>query len=228
MNIDEGLSQARKDDIAIFITEEDKSISIATSKTDMAFVKNELYETILDLSRNIEKLKASSNPEKMKKDLLDSAARTTKDVLALIDPMYVSLELKGETKEDVITELVDMLAVEGRLLDRDQALADVFEREDNMTTGMEFGVALPHGKTDAIAETAVAMGIKKTGINYGSMDGQPSRLFILVVSPKKTSGLHVQFLAAIGAILANDDLREAIINAATPEEAVDLIKKRRK
>ncbi|GHV95618.1 sodium:proton antiporter [Spirochaetia bacterium] len=226
MNIDEGLSQARKDDIALSITEEESAVTIETLKTDMPFVKNAVYEVILGLADTIQKLKASADPAAMRKDLLDKDARTSRDLLSLIEPETLSLELKGETKEEIITELVDILAKRGKLLDRDLALADVFEREKAMSTGMEHGIALPHGKTDGIGDIAVAVGIKKKGINFNSMDGQPSRLFILVVSPKKVSGPHVQFLAAIGAVLKNETLREMVINTATAEEAVNLLRKK--
>jgi len=225
MHNNQGFSQARKDDVVLFITEERKSITIATSKTDMSFVKNEVYEVILELSNNIEMLKTSADPREMKKDLIDAEARTSKDLLALINPDYFTLELKGETKDDVIIELVDMLASGGLLLDRNQVLADVFEREKTMSTGMQHGVALPHAKTDAIAETAVAIGIKKSGINFDSMDGKPSHLFFLTVSPRKCSGMHVQFLAAVGSILGVEDMREEILNAATVQDAVELLKK---
>ena len=110
----------------------------------MPFVKNEIYEVILELSDTLQKLKTSAYPEEMKKDLLDPDARTTKDILSLIEPEYFNITLKGETKTEIITELVDMLAAGGKLLNRDLVLADVFEREKNMSTGMEFGIALPH------------------------------------------------------------------------------------
>jgi len=226
MNIDEGLSQAHKGDIAIFITEEHKSISIATSKADMPFVKNEMYEVILELSQNIEKLKNSANTEELKKDLLDADARATKDILALIHPEYFSTELKGETKEEIIAELVDILAAKGKLLNRDLVLADTLEREKSMSTGMGHGIALPHAKTDGIHETTVAVGIKKSGVNFESMDGQPSRLFVLIVSPKKECGLYIQFLAAVGSILRDEAVREGVINAATAQDAVDLLMKK--
>jgi Kef-type K+ transport system membrane component KefB/mannitol/fructose-specific phosphotransferase system IIA component (Ntr-type) len=226
MNIDEGLTQARKDDIALSITEEESAVTIETLKTDMPFAKNAVYEVILGLSDTIQKLKASADPAAMRKDLRDKDGRASRDLLSLVEPEALSLELKGETKEEIITELVDILAKRGKLLDRDLALADVFEREIAMSTGMEHGIALPHGKTDGIGDIAVAVGIKRNGINFNSMDGQPSRLFILVVSPKKTSGPHVQFLAAIGAVLKNETLREAVINAATTEEAANLLRKK--
>jgi len=227
MNIDEGISQARKDDIVLVITEKRKSITISTSKSDMPFVKNQIYEVILELSQNIEKLKTSADPAKMKKELFDTEARTTKDILALIEPDCLTLELNGLSKEDVITELVDLLAIKGKLLDRDQVLADVLEREKTMSTGMDHGIALPHAKTDGIAETTVAIGIKKEGINFESMDGQLSRIFVLIVSPKKDCGLYVQFLAAIGAILRDKDLRDMLLCSKEPQEAVELLWKRR-
>jgi Kef-type K+ transport system membrane component KefB/mannitol/fructose-specific phosphotransferase system IIA component (Ntr-type) len=226
MNVNDGLSQARKDDIALSITEEESAVTIETSKSDMPFVKNAVYEVILRLSDTIQKLKDSADPAAMKKDLLDKDARTSRDLLSLIEPETVSLRLRGETKEAVITEMVDLLAARGKLLDRDRALADVLEREKSMSTGMEHGIALPHGKTEGIADIAVAVGIKKEGIDFDSMDGQPARLFIMVVSPKKSSGPHVQFLAAIGAVLKDEALRKALVSAATVEQAVALLRKK--
>jgi len=225
VSINEGLSQARKGDIAIFIAEKGTTVTIKTSRADMPFVKNEMYEVILALSDTLQKLKTSAYMVKMKKELLDANTRANKDILSLIEPELVTLSLKGETKTDIITEMIDMLAAGGRLLNRDMALADVLEREASMSTGMARGVALPHGKTDGINDTVVAVGIKKEGMDFASMDGLPSRLFIMVVSPKKVSGLHVQFLAAVGAILRDPVLLEAVINAATPEEAVGLLRK---
>jgi Kef-type K+ transport system membrane component KefB/mannitol/fructose-specific phosphotransferase system IIA component (Ntr-type) len=227
MNVTEGLSQARKGDIALFIAEQGSSVTIKTSKADMPFVKNEIYEIILILSDALHILKASADPAEMKKGLLDIEARTTRDMFSLIEPECFSMALRGENKKEIITELVDILAATGKLQDREQVLADVFEREESMSTGMEFGIALPHGKTDGVADTAIAVGIKKSGVNFDSMDGEPSRLFVLIVSPKKISGLHVQFLAAVGSILGDETLREAVINAATPEEAVELLRKQK-
>jgi mannitol/fructose-specific phosphotransferase system IIA component (Ntr-type) len=105
------------------------------------------------------------------------------------------------------------------------ALADVLDREKIMSTGMEHGIALPHGKTEGVQEMAVAVGVKKGGIDFDSMDGQPSRLFILVVSPKKTTGPHVQFLAAIGAVLKDEALREAVIRCTSRGAAAALLRK---
>jgi hypothetical protein len=145
MNIDEGLSQARKDDIALSIIEEESRVTIETSKSDMPFVRNAVYEVILELSDTIQKLKDTADPAALKKDLLDKDARTSEGLLSLILPRCISLNLKGETKEAIITELVDLLDAAGKLQNRDMALADVLDREKIMSSGMEHGIALPHG-----------------------------------------------------------------------------------
>jgi Kef-type K+ transport system membrane component KefB/mannitol/fructose-specific phosphotransferase system IIA component (Ntr-type) len=224
MNRDEGLSQARKDDISLSITEEENTVTIETVKADMPLVKTAVYEVILSLSEAIEKLRASSNPQAMKKELADLAGRASQDILGLIREDCIILDLKGETKEALITEMVDLLAARGKLLDRDLALRDVFQRENTMSTGMQHGIALPHGKTEGIEDMAVAVGVKREGVDFDSLDGEKSRLFIMVISPKKVSGPHTQFLAAIGAVLKNPQVREGVINAASPERAAELLR----
>lgn len=222
MDIEEGLSQARKDDIVLTIMENENRLYIKTSSADMPFVKTAVYEVILRLSDLIEKLKKSSDPHVMKKELsgLDGARE---DVLSLVSAECICLDLKSQSKEEVITELVDLLAERGRLLDRDAALEAVFERERSISTGMENGIALPHGKTGGVGDIQVAVGIKKEGVDFGSIDGKKSQLFILVVSPKKHTGPHLQFLAAIGALLRDSAVREKVINARTQEEAAALL-----
>jgi fructose-specific phosphotransferase system IIA component len=223
MNINDGLSQARKDDISLSITEEEKSVTIVTGKADMPFVKTAVYEVILRLSDTIGKLKDSADPASMRKDLLDGGGRTTQELLSIISGECTVTELRSNTKEDVLAELVDILAYHGRLSDRDEVLKDILEREKTMSTGMQHGIALPHAKSDGVKDTCAAVGIKKTGIDFDSVDGEPARLFILVVSPKRTSSPHIQFLAAIGAVLKDDAVREQVINAGSRDEAVNLL-----
>jgi fructose-specific phosphotransferase system IIA component len=228
MNIDDGLSQARKDDTALSIIEEEHRVTIVTAQDDMPFVKTAVYEVILALSESIQKLKDSADPKAMKKEIADTGGRRSGEILSLIRPDCISLDLRGETKEELVEELVDILARQGKLEDRDRVLADVLQREKTMSTGMQHGVALPHAKTDGIKDIAVAVGIKKAGIDFESLDGEKSRLFIMVISPRKTSGPHIQFLAAIGVRLQDEDIREEIIAADSRELAAVLLQQGRK
>jgi mannitol/fructose-specific phosphotransferase system IIA component (Ntr-type) len=225
MNLEEGLSQARKDDIALSISQRGSVLDIETAGEDMPFVKTAVYEVMLRLSDTMEKLKTAADPASMRKDLLEGQGRTTQELLELVTADCTVMELRGNTKDEVLTELVDILAAHGKLEDRGLVLHDVFEREKSMSTGMQYGIALPHAKTEGVKDICVAVGIKKTGIEFEAMDGEKSRLFIMVVSPKKTTGPHVRFLAAIGAVLKDDALREQVINAESREEAVRLLRR---
>ncbi|MDR1099351.1 MAG: cation:proton antiporter [Treponema sp.] len=226
MNIDEGLSQARKDDIALSITEAERAVTIETSKTDIGFAKTAVYEIILGLSGVMEKLRASSNPGEMKKDLAGMEGRTPEDLLSLIREETIRMELKGETKEALIAELVDLLAARGKLENRDLVLEDVLQREKTMSTGMQHGIALPHAKSDGVKDICVAVGLKKEGIDFESSDGEKSRLFIMVVSPKKISGPHIRFLAAIGAVLRDDTICQAVFKARSKGDVLRLLTKK--
>jgi Kef-type K+ transport system membrane component KefB/mannitol/fructose-specific phosphotransferase system IIA component (Ntr-type) len=225
MNMDEGLSQARKDDIVLSITGTGNRINIETAGADMPFARTAVYEAILGLSETLGKLKASSDPGAMRLSLMGREGRTSQELLSLVREDQVILSLRGEGKEEIITELVDLLHSRGRLLDRDLVLKAVLEREKTMSTGMQYGIALPHGKSDGVADLEVAVGIKKEGVDFDSADGEKSRLFILVVSPRRVSGPHVQFLAAIATVLKNGEVREGAINAGTPAEAAALLQR---
>jgi Kef-type K+ transport system membrane component KefB/mannitol/fructose-specific phosphotransferase system IIA component (Ntr-type) len=226
MNMDEGLSQARKGDIALSITRAGSVLEIETAGADMPFVKTAVYEVMLRLSETIQKLKAAADPASMRKDLLDSQGRAAQELLNLITGECTVVDLLGNTKKAVLTELVNILAVHGKLEDRDLVLRDIFEREKSMSTGMEHGIALPHARTEGVKDICVAVGIKKEGVEFDAMDGEKSRLFIMVVSPKKTSGPHIQFLAAVGAVLQDEAVREQIINCGSRELVVNLLRRR--
>jgi fructose-specific phosphotransferase system IIA component len=225
MNIDEGLSQARKDDISLSITEEENKVTIETAKIDMPFVKTAVYEVLLGLSNSIEALKSSSDPAAMRREISDLEGRHDRGLLPLIQSSCISINLKGNTKDEIITELVNILDKNGKLLNKAEVLNDVLQREKTMSTGMQHGIALPHGKSDGVKDICVVLGLKKEGIDYDSIDGQPSKLFIMVVSPKKTQGPHIQFLASISAILQDEERRNQIINAKSATEIVAFINK---
>jgi fructose-specific phosphotransferase system IIA component len=228
MNIDAGLSQARKGDSSISITEEAHKVTIVTSKNDMLFVKSEMYEVILELGESIQKLKEAVNPVAMKQEIVQEIDHLTKskvhgNVLSLITPECIALNLKSNDRESVLTELVDLLASQGKLKNRDEVLKDVLEREKTMGTGMEFGIALPHSKSEGVHEVAVAVGIKKEGVDFDAVDGKKSQLFIMVVSPRKAIGPYVQFLADISAVLHNESVRQKLFETTDPAVVAALL-----
>jgi len=223
MDINKGLCQARKDDTSLTIREHGNKMTIQTANDDAHFARTVVYEVIVELYEYIGKLRESSNPRDMKKSLAEGGGKTRQNLLSYIHADCASASLRGTSKLEIITELVDLLDARGKLRDRATVLADVLEREDATSTGMEHGIALPHAKSDGVDDMEVAVGIKRNGVEFASMDNKKARLFILIVSPKKTSGPHIQFLATISMLLRDEALREKIISAATPEEMVALM-----
>jgi fructose-specific phosphotransferase system IIA component len=182
-----------------------------------------MYEAVIDLHFTILKLKNQSYTDGLKKELSEVYGRVSSDLLNLIQASCIIPDLQGNTKEEAIQELVQLLAYKGKLDDFELVLYDVLQREKIMSTGMERYIAVPHAKSEGAKETAVALGIKKEGIEFGSMDGTKAKIVVLVVSPSKNHNRHIQFLSAITAIF-KDDTVERVVNAKSPATIVDILK----
>jgi len=141
----------------------------------------------------------------------------------LLSEDSIIINLKGTTKEAIISEMVDLLVVRGKIKDRDAALRAVLEREQKMSTGMQHGIAIPHGKTDSVEKLVTAMAIKKEGVDFGSMDGKPSTIFIMTISSVSRTGPHIQFLSEISQVLNDPDKRERILQCNSPAEVLEIL-----
>jgi len=135
----------------------------------------------------------------------------------------ILLDLRTDTKQEVIKELVTFMAESGKLIGHTAAVQAVLAREAKMSTGMQNGIAIPHGKTDAVNQLVAAIGIHRAGVDFDSMDGKPSHIFIMTLSPENRAGPHIQFLAEISKILCRSNLREQLLNASTADEILNLL-----
>ncbi|MCF7859919.1 MAG: fructose PTS transporter subunit IIA, partial [Candidatus Cloacimonetes bacterium] len=200
----------------------DKTISFSTRADDIPYAKNIMYETLLDLNQTIEKLKAVVKPEELKKDLRIKSetgnGKTNFPLDKILDVNCIIMNLEANNKEDIISELVNILNNNNSLLDSEEVKQAVLERENAMSTGMQYGIALPHGKTDAIKKITMAVGFKRDGIDFKSLDGKPSKVFILVASRKKTAEPHIQLLAEIGKKLFSEDAVNTLLSCKNEEE----------
>jgi len=139
---------------------------------------------------------------------------------------HISVDLKSESKFAVIEELLDLLARNGKLVDRDLALQDVLAREGYLSTGLENGLAIPHAKTDGVGELVLAFGIKRQGVDFESLDGKPANLIFLVLSPRDTAGPHIQTLAIISRTLKDASARQALLDAPSVDAVAEMIKEK--
>jgi PTS system nitrogen regulatory IIA component len=132
-------------------------------------------------------------------------------------------ELKADTRQGVIEEMVAFMAAAGKLTDCAAAVKAILAREAKMSTGMQNGVAIPHGKTNATDQLVAAVGIHRTGVDFAAMDGKPSHIFIITLSPENRAGPHIQFLAEISKVLSRPELREKLLNATTADDMLNLL-----
>ena len=141
----------------------------------------------------------------------------------ILHPNSVKVPVESTDKEDTITELVDLLAANGLFSDRDVALDAVLTRERTQSTGTGSGIAIPHGKCDAVKELVMAIGIAHNPIEFESIDGKPVTIIILLVSPANQTGPHIQALARISRLMLNEEFKAKLEKASSAEEVYDLL-----
>lgn len=133
-------------------------------------------------------------------------------------------QLAGNTKEEVINEMVDLFEEDPRVNDLEKVRTSIFEREKIISTGIGKNFALPHGKTDAITEILCAFGKSTEPIEYNSHDGQPVHLVFLLVGKENLVSLHIKLLSRISRMMTKDEFRRNLMEAKTAAEIMDIFK----
>lgn len=147
----------------------------------------------------------------------------------LLTPERIRVPIEASEKTGVITELVNVLAEAGALADRESTLEAVLKREAERTTGIGYGLAIPHGKSDGCGELVIAAGKPSNPVDFQSLDGRPVTFVVLLISPPDQTGPHIQALAKISRLMNIEDFRNAIgaadsadaLHAAISEYDVD-------
>jgi fructose-specific phosphotransferase system IIA component len=137
----------------------------------------------------------------------------------------VTLDLDSTDRWAAIDHLAGLLDSDGRLTDRDAYVAAVREREETGATGMEMGIATPHGKSAGVATPSVAFGRSAGGVDFGAGDDTPADLVFLIAAPEGESDLHITLLSRLARKLIHDEFRDALRQAPTPADVIDIIRK---
>ncbi|MGL6004643.1 PTS fructose transporter subunit IIABC [Aeromonas sobria] len=144
-------------------------------------------------------------------------------ITTLINEHLINLDLKATRKEEVFTEMARLLASQGRVSDEQAFIKDLWAREELGNTGFEEGVALPHAKSAAVSNPAVAIGISRNGIEYGAEDGKPSHLFFMIASPDGGANHHIEVLAELSGKLIEEGFIAKLLAAKSPADALALL-----
>ncbi|MFJ5717647.1 fructose-specific PTS transporter subunit EIIC [Neobacillus sp. NPDC093127] len=144
-------------------------------------------------------------------------------ITELLTKDTINLSLKGVQKSDAIEELVHVLDAAGKLTNRFDFKKEIFKREAQSTTGIGDGIAIPHAKTTAVKQAAIAFGRSTGGVNFESLDGQPAHLFFMIAATEGANNTHLEALARLSSILMKDDVRNQLLAAKSANDVLSII-----
>ena len=144
---------------------------------------------------------------------------------SLTDPQLIFPELPGEDVESVLRALAERVASRGMVESAEPLYEKLLEREQLGSTGIGSGVAIPHCKMKGLEQAILAVGIKDRPVDFGSVDGQPVRLFFLVVSPQDAPAVHLQVLAAISKWVKADRHVEKTLSMDDRQEIFEFLQR---
>ncbi|HEY9582108.1 MAG TPA: fructose-specific PTS transporter subunit EIIC [Savagea sp.] len=144
-------------------------------------------------------------------------------ITQLLTTETIQLHLTSDTKKTVLQQLVNNLNDAGKLKDANQFMEDILTREASSSTGIGDGIAIPHAKSNAVREAAIAFGRSTEGIAFDSLDGQPAHLFFMIAAPDGANDVHLDALSRLASFLMDPTFRQKIESATTAEEIIAII-----
>ena len=135
-----------------------------------------------------------------------------------LKPEYITVGLTANTKEELLTKMVDLASKNLHVLDKEKVRTAILERERIMSTGVGKGFAIPHGKTDAVNDIVLAFATTAEPVDYSAMDNEPVRLVLLLVSRDSDVGSRLRLLSRASKVMNSDAARKSLIEAKTADE----------
>ena len=136
----------------------------------------------------------------------------------LLSTSAIKINVSANSKEELISKMVDLMANNGNIIDKEEYKRVVLEREKEGTTGIGEGIAIPHGKTDAVSKPGLSAMVVPNGVEFDSLDGQPAKLIFLIAAPNTKDNVHLDVLSRLSTLLMDTRFREELLNAETPAE----------
>lgn len=141
----------------------------------------------------------------------------------LLSTYTISLNLKAQSKDEVIDQMVDLLDSAGKLKDKKGFKEEILKRESLSTTGIGDGIAIPHGKTKFVKEASLALGIYKSGAPYESLDDKDVNIVFMIAAEENANEEHLETLSRLSVLLMNEDFKNGLLKAITPDEVMSLL-----
>ena len=136
----------------------------------------------------------------------------------LLNENAIQLNGVANSKQEVIDKLIDLMQNNGNINNKEEYRNVVMKREEEGTTGIGEGIAIPHGKSDAVSRPGLSAMVVPNGVEFNSLDGQPAKLLFLIAAPNSRDNIHLEVLSRLSALLMDTEFRAALLNAKTPNE----------
>jgi PTS system nitrogen regulatory IIA component len=143
-------------------------------------------------------------------------------ILDVLNTEAINVNLKARDKKGILDELVAPVA-EKAGAGQEKLVKVLMERERLGSTGIGGGIGIPHGKLKNLDALILGFGLSRQGVDFESMDGRPTHIFFLLLTPESSAGMHLKLLARISRLLKNDGLKERLMQAQTAQDVIDVI-----
>ncbi|MBT8367441.1 MAG: PTS sugar transporter subunit IIA [Deltaproteobacteria bacterium] len=141
----------------------------------------------------------------------------------VLDKEAILADLKAQNKKGILEELVAPVA-EIANVNQEALVKVLMERERLGSTGIGGGIGIPHGKMKNLESLVLGFGLSRRGVDFESLDGRPTHIFFLLITPENSTGLHLKLLARISRILKNEPFKDRLLNASGRDEILDIIR----
>lgn len=146
-------------------------------------------------------------------------------ITELLDKRSISLDAVPKTKKEALDQAIELMAKSGKINDKEAYRKQVYAREEESTTGIGEGIAIPHGKCDAVNKPGLAAMVVKNGVDFDALDGEPVTLIFLIAAPNTKDNVHLDVLSKLSVLMMDEDFSNSLRNAKTVEEFLKIIDK---
>ncbi|MBP5639597.1 MAG: PTS sugar transporter subunit IIA, partial [Victivallales bacterium] len=206
-----------------------KQFVFSSSNDDVPLIKTAVYESIVELHKNLSELKQLAQPDTLKTQIYGNDVKERKESTKnassitlgnILTPDNIVINLKANNKNEAFKELLNVINAHNPLTNVDKCYQDILERESVVSTYQDNGIAMPHARTDGTTAFMTAIGVTQKGFDYDGDSQHRTNLVILSLCPDDEPGPYLQFISQVALVLSDDAKRKAIVRAKTSEEAI--------
>ena len=146
-------------------------------------------------------------------------------ITELLDKRSISLDGTPKNKSEALDQVVSLMVNSGKINDEEAYRKQVYAREEESTTGIGEGIAIPHGKCDAVTKPGLAAMVVKDGVDFDSLDGEPVTLIFLIAAPNTEDNVHLDVLSKLSVLMMDEEFSDSLRNAKTVDEFLAIIDK---